>query len=175
MDRCTGRHCRPVLQLPTGQSCSWQTAGPDKLLALTDGDPGAHGNEQGASKQSELDGGNEAKLERGQDVDEGSGHGRQRVAGKTQPAEQGTAGRHSQRTLRPAQASKNKRPTVGRPCSKQQQPQMSSLPCRTVQVGGGSAMVLRKAGADLPNLSLPHLSPLPVTVPTHSLNLKNPI
>ena len=24
-------------------------------------------------------------------------------------------------------------------------------------------------------LSLPHLSPLPVTVPTHSLNLKNPI
>ena len=67
MDRCTGRHCRPVLQLPTGQSCSLQTAGPDnKLLALTD-DPGAHGNEQMA---------NEAKLDRGQDV-EGSGHGRQ--------------------------------------------------------------------------------------------------
>ena len=44
---------------------------------------------------------------------------------------------------------------------------------RAVQVGGGSAKVLalRKAGADLPNLSLPHLSPLPVTVPTHSLNL----
>ena len=32
-------------------------------------------------------------------------------------------------------------------------------------------LALRKAGADLPNLSLPHLSPLPVTVPTHSLNL----
>ena len=32
-----------------------------------------------------------------------------------------------------------------------------------VQVGGGSAKVLalRKAGADRPNLSLPHLSPLP--------------
>ena len=42
-----------------------------------------------------------------------------------------------------------------------------------VQVEGGSAVVLalRKAGADLPNLSLPHLSPLPVTVSTHSLNL----
>jgi len=52
MDRCTGRHCRPVLQLPTGQLCSWQTAGPNKLLALND-DPGAHGNEQGASKQKQ--------------------------------------------------------------------------------------------------------------------------
>ena len=43
-----------------------------------------------------------------------------------------------------------------------------------MQVGGGSAVVLaaRKAGADLPNLSLPHLSPLPVTVPTHSLNFE---
>ena len=36
-------------------------------------------------------------------------------------------------------------------------------------------LALRKAGSDLPSLSLPHLSPLPVTVPTHSLNLKNPI
>ena len=59
MDRCTGRHCRPVLQLPTGQSCSSQTAGPDKLLALND-DPGAHGNEQGKQMkwgQSKLNGG----------------------------------------------------------------------------------------------------------------------
>ena len=42
-----------------------------------------------------------------------------------------------------------------------------------VQVGGGSAGVLAamKAGADLPTLSLPHLTPLPVIVPTHSLNL----
>jgi len=30
MDRCTGRHCRPVLQLPTGQSVAC------KLLALTE-------------------------------------------------------------------------------------------------------------------------------------------
>ena len=36
-------------------------------------------------------------------------------------------------------------------------------------------LVLRKAGSDLPNLSLPHLSPLPVvTVPTHSLNFEQP-
>ena len=43
-----------------------------------------------------------------------------------------------------------------------------------MQVGGGSAklLALRKAGADLPNLSLPHLTPLPVTVPTHSLNFE---
>ena len=43
----------------------------------------------------------------------------------------------------------------------------------SVQVSGGSAGVLAamKAGADLPTLSLPHLSPLPVIVPTHSLNL----
>ena len=29
---------------------SWQTAGPDKLLALTDDDPGAHGNGTGANE-----------------------------------------------------------------------------------------------------------------------------
>ena len=57
------------------------------------------------------------QTERGQDVDEGSGHGRQRVkAGTTQPAEQSTAGRHSQRILRPAQASKQTA-TDGRPRS----------------------------------------------------------
>ena len=60
MDRCTGRHCRPVLQLPTGQFVA------RKLLALTDkqtagpangDDPGAHGNERGCkqTKQNELD------------------------------------------------------------------------------------------------------------------------
>ena len=52
MDRCTGRHCRPELQLPTGQSCSLQTAGPNKLLALTD-DPGAHGHERGQRSKNE--------------------------------------------------------------------------------------------------------------------------
>ena len=55
MDRCTGRHCRPVLQLPTGQFVA------RKLLALTDkqtagpangDDPGAHGNERGQAKHN---------------------------------------------------------------------------------------------------------------------------
>ena len=48
---------------------------------------------------------------------------------------------------------------------------------RAVQVGGGSAVVLatQEAGSDLPNrLSPSHLSPLPVTVSTHSLNLEKP-
>ena len=90
----------------------------------------------------------------------------------------GTAGGHSQRILRPAQASQ---PTNG--------PQLAGFAAKTtaaandvglslaVQVRGGSTVVLAaiKAGSDIPNLSLPHLSPLPVTVPTHSLNLKNPI
>ena len=64
MDRCTGRHCRPVLQLPTGQSCSLQTCWfEDKLLALTD--PGAHGNEQGKQTEANLNGGKQT--ERGQE------------------------------------------------------------------------------------------------------------
>ena len=53
-----------------------------------------------------------------------------------------------------------------------QQLQMTWL---AVQLSGGSAVVLAamKAGADLPTV-LPHLTPLPVTVPTHSLNLSKP-
>ena len=35
-------------------------------------------------------------------------------------------------------------------------------------------LATQKAGSDLPNLSLPHLSPLPVTVSTHSLNFEQP-
>ena len=102
------------------------------------------------------------------------------MAGKewtgTQPAEQAlqanTAGGLSARH-RPH----NKQPAVGRPRSKTNScPQSWPASRRAVQVDGGSAVVLalRKAGADLPILSLPHLSPLPVTVPTHSLNLEKP-
>ena len=60
--------------------------------------------------------------------------------------------------------------------AKQQLPPSWPASRRAVQVDGGSTVVLaaRKAGADLPNLSLPHLSPLTVTVPTHSLNLSKP-
>ena len=54
-----------------------------KLLALTDnkppallnGDPGAHGHEQGAN-EAKMDGAKQT--ERGQELDEGSGYGRQR-------------------------------------------------------------------------------------------------
>ena len=58
---------------------------------------------QANQKQGGMDGGKQN--ERGQELDEGSGHGRQRVAGKQKPAEQATAGGHSLRTLRSAQAS----------------------------------------------------------------------
>ena len=102
----------------------------------------------------------------------GSGHGRQRVAAGTQPAEQvlqaNTAGGLSAR-LRPR--------TNG--------PQLAGLAanttaadadgCRAGKWGECDVLALRKAGSDLPNLSLPQLTPLPVTVPTHSLNLWYPI
>ena len=92
------------------------------------------------------------------------------AAGK-QPAEQALqAGTASRRSIR--HRPQNKRPQMAGLAAKQQLQTNVGLPL-AVQVGGGSAVVLalRKAGADLPNLSLPHLSPLPVTVPTHSLDL----
>ena len=55
MNRRTGRLCRPVLQLPTGQSCSLQTCWFD---------PGAHGMNRGQSK-----------MNGGKNVEKGSGHG----------------------------------------------------------------------------------------------------
>ena len=45
--------------------------------------------------------------------------GKMGKAGKTQPAEQGTAGGHSQQTLRPAQASKQ--PATSWPAAQQEQ------------------------------------------------------
>ena len=112
----------------------------------------------------------QSKLERGKNVDEGSGHGRQNwqqankacrsgTAGKHSLLNKATAGRHSQRTLRPAQASQQ---TNG--------PQLAGLAAKTtaatndvglplaVQLGGGEdAVVLaaRKVGADLPNCPYP--------------------
>ena len=48
--------------------------------------------------------------------------------------------------------------------------------CLAVEVGGGSAVVLatQKVGSDLPYGLPPNLSPLPVSVHTHSLNLSKP-
>ena len=51
MNRCTGRHCRPVLQLPTGQFSQLANCWYDTV------DPGAHGMEQGKAKQNEQNGG----------------------------------------------------------------------------------------------------------------------
>ena len=94
------------------------------------------------------------------------------MAGKQKPAEQAL------QATQPADS------PPGSGLTKHNNQQLAGLAAKTtttaddvlplaVQVGGGSAKVLalRKAGADLPNLSLPHLTPLPVTVPTHSLNL----
>ena len=107
MDRCTGRHCRPVLQLPTGQTVAC------KLLALTENKPPAlltamilaHMAMYGGKAQcSKMDGG-KANLNGANELEMGSGDGRQRWQANKQPAEQGTAVRHSRRTLRSAQAS----------------------------------------------------------------------
>ena len=107
---------------------------------------------------------------------EGSGYGRQKWQAnkKWQQAKHSppnkalqadTASGFSAR-LRP----QNKRPQMAGRAAK-----MTAADQRrpAVQVSGGSTVVLAamKAGSDLPSLSLPHLSPLPVTVPTHSLNL----
>ena len=108
-----------------------QTAGPDnKLLALND-DPGAHGMTDG--KQSTM---NRSKNWTGAKQTE-RGHMLMRavgMAGKMQGKQEacrtGTAGRHSQRTLRTAQASKHTA-TDGRPCSKQTAADDVGLsPCR---------------------------------------------
>ena len=100
----------------------------------------------------------------------------QRRAG-TQPAEQG----HCRRT-QPADSP----PGTGLKTSSQQLAGLAAKTTAADKVGrplavqcrlmGGSARVLalRKAGSDLPTLSLPHLPPLPVTVSTHSLNLETP-
>ena len=81
-NRRTGRLCRPVLQLPTGQFNNLHN------------DPGAHGmNRWGQSN-----------TERGQTVEKGSGHGKGEQAHSLQ--NKATAGGHSRRILRLAQASK---------------------------------------------------------------------
>ena len=85
----------------------------------------------------------------------------------------GEADRH-----RPCSKTASRRSGRHRPCSKnsRQMKWASLLPC-SMKVGGGSAVVLatRKAGSDLPYSLPPNLSPLPVSVHTHSLNLQKEI
>ena len=101
----------------------------------------------------------------------------QRRAGTQSPQNKAAAGKHSRPTTRPAQASKvhNSQQLAGLAANNSRRFWPASR--RAVQVDGGSTVVLAtpKAGSDLLYLSPSHLSPLPVTVNTHSLNLKNPI
>ena len=129
--------------------CSCQQ---DSTCSLQTVDPGAHGMNRGQSK-----------IGRRQTDDGGSGHGMAKVAGKqsrqNKAAAGNTAGGRSDRY----------RPRSKTTASRRHWPASR----RAVQVGEGSAVVLatRKVGSDLPYLSPSHLSPLPVSVNTHSLNL----
>ena len=148
MDRCTGRHCRPVLQLPTGQSCSLQTCCTNcwwrgKLLALTGNkppallngdDPGAHGNERGQSTMNRTGASN--MLNGGKNSMKGSGHGRQRKACRT-----GTAGGRTShcRQTQPADSPPGtglKRTAHSWPASQQNSCEMTSASRRAGKWGG---------------------------------------
>ena len=92
-------------------------------------------------------------------------------ARKTRPLQANTAGGQSDRH-RPC----SKTTASSWPASQQNNSRRQRWPAsrRAVQVGGGSTVVLatQTAGSDLPSyLSPSHLSPLPVSVNTHSLNL----
>ena len=135
--------CRKRVTSQNGPGARAATAGPccscqqDSLAACKhdvawDDDPGAHGMNRG--KQSKMTG-------RGQEHVKGSGHGRQRVDRHT-ACRTATAGGHSRRTLRPAQASTT---TASRwPASQRNNSCRQSWPAsrRAVQVDGGSAVVL---------------------------------
>ena len=100
---------------------------------------------------------------------------------------------NSRQTIRPAQALQQqpadevagtglavKQPAdevAGTGLAANNQPMKLASLCLEMEVGGGSAVVLatRKAGSDLPYCLPPNLSPLPVSVHTHSLNLQKPI
>ena len=91
------------------------------VCTTPDDDPGAHGMNRGKA----------SKTERGQTMRRAVGMAWQRRAG-TQPAEQGTAGGHSQRILRPAQASQQ--PATSWPAAQQKQQlpddEVGLSPCR---------------------------------------------
>ena len=97
-NRRTGRHCRPVLQLPTGQS-----------LQQTCDDPGAHGMNRGQSKMNRT----------GQTMRRAVGMAWQRRAGTHSLQNKAAAGEQSRRTICPAQASQKQQPAVGRPLAVQ--------------------------------------------------------
>ena len=151
MNRRTGRLCRPVLQLPTGQSAQ-QTC---------DDDPGAHGMNRGQSN-----------TERGDD-EKGSGHGMAKASRHTKPAGHGHCRQTQPANGLPGTGLEEQQPAVGRPRSKTTAADDVGRPlavqCRLVE---GVRWCWRSGGGLRPTyLSPSHLSPLPVTVSTNSLNL----
>ena len=137
-----------------GPCCSCQRDSPRSLQTcwVTNGDPGAHGHETGG-KQSKVNRTGLSKTERGQELMRAVG-----MAGKEWQAHS-PLNKHCRRT-QPADSppgtglKTNERPTVGRPCSKNNSCRRCwPASCRAVQVEGESAMVPapRKAGSDLPN------------------------
>ena len=150
MDRCTGRHCRPVLQLPTGQSSSLQTCWYIEQLIL------AHMEWNGASKMNRT---GASKLERVQTDEKGSGNGRQRQAGtqpaeqnhcrQTQPAEQGNCRRTQPADSPSGTGLKTNGHSWPALQQKQQQPQTMSAclsPCSAGKWGECSRAGIQKGG-----------------------------
>ena len=82
-----------------------------------------------------------------------------------------TAGKRSRRSLPPAQALKQTASRWPALQQKQQLPQMMSA-CRAVRRGGVQSCWQPERRVQTYLLPLPQLSPLPVTVPTHSLNFE---
>ena len=154
----------PCCSCQQDSSRSLQTAGPNMTIL-------AHMEGTGANeaKQNELDGG-KANLNGGKNSMRAVGMAGKGWQANTKPAEQGTEGRHSRQILRPAQASKQTA-TDGRPRSETTAADHVGSP--SVQLGGGecSGTGSHEGGCRPTYTVLPHPSPLPVTVPTHSLTL----
>ena len=112
----------------------------------------------------------------GNNVDVGSGHGMAKVAGKQSLLNKAAAGEHSRWTIRPAQASKKQLPTI-RPVQASQQNNSQQMmlaglsPCSAGGWWESGGAGHSEGGLRPTYLSPSHLSPLPVTVSTHSLNL----
>ena len=161
--RRTGRHCRPVLQLPTGQSCSLQTC------CYNDVDPGAHGMKQGKANKMNW---SKANLNGGKMLMRAVGMAGKEWQANKKPAKQGNC-RRTQPADSPSgsgiKTNGHRWPASQR---KQQLPQSWPASRRAVQVSGGVQWCWQPGRRVQTCLTvLPHLSPLPVTVPTHSLNL----
>ena len=123
-------------------------------------DPGAHGMNRGKAKLNGT----------GQPMRWAVGMAWQRRAGTQSPQNKAAAGEHSRRTIQPAQASKNNSQQLAGLAAKQQPADVIGRPLAVQwrECGGAGS---QEVGSDLPYLSPSHLSPLPVTIPTHSLNL----